>query len=54
MFAIFYDINSLNAEVFAMGVEKCRLLSNLLGRNVEILDDYGCPEIQDLEKTESS
>ena len=27
-----------NAVVFAKGLEKCRLLTNLLGRNVEILD----------------
>ena len=38
----------MNAEVFAKGLEKCRLLTNLLGRNVEYLDDYGCPKIQDL------
>ena len=44
----------LNAEVFAKGLEKCRLLTNLLGRNGEILDDYGCPKIQDLVKTDSS
>ena len=48
LFAVFYDIKLMNAEVFAKGLEKCRLLSNLLGRNVENLDDYGCPEIQDL------
>ena len=43
----------MNAEVFAKGLEKCRLLTNLLGQNVEILDDYGCPNIQDLVKTDS-
>ena len=37
----------MNAEVFAKGLEKCRLLTNLLGRNVENLDDFGCPKIQD-------
>ena len=42
----------MNAEVFAKGLEKCRLLTNLLGRNVEILDDYGCPKYQDV-KTDS-
>ena len=54
LFAVFYDIKVVNAEVFAKGLEKCRLLSNLLGRNVENLDDYGCPKIQDLVKTDSS
>ena len=43
----------MNAEVFAKGLEKCRLLTSLLGQHVEILDDYGCPRIQDLVKTDS-
>ena len=54
LFAVFYDIRLMNAEVFAKGLEKCRLLTNLLGRNVENLDDYGFPKIQDLVKTDSS
>ena len=54
LFAVFYEIKVTNAEVFAKGLEKCRLLTNLLGRNVENLDDYGCPNIQDLVKTDSS
>ena len=36
----------MNAEVFAKGLEKCRLLTRLLGQNVETLGDYGCPDIQ--------
>ena len=48
LFAVFYDIKVMNAEVFAEGFEKCRLLTGLLGQNVENLDDYGCPKIQDL------
>ena len=36
----------MNAEVFAKGFEKCRLLTRLPGQNVENLDDYGCPKIQ--------
>ena len=47
-FAVFYDIKVTNAEVFAKGLEKCRLLTRLLGQNVENLDDYGCPKVQDL------
>ena len=54
LFAVFDDIKVLNAEVFAKGLEKCRLLTNLLGLNVENLDDYGCPRIHDLVKTDSS
>ena len=54
LFAVFYDIKVMNAEVFAEELEKCGLLTNLLGRNVENLDEYGCPKIQDLDKTESS
>ena len=43
----------MNAEVFAKGLEKCRLLTNLLGQNVETLDDYGRSKIHDLVKTDS-
>ena len=53
LFAVFYDIKVMNAEVFAKGLEKCRLLTRLLGQNVENLDDYGCPKIQDLVKSNS-
>ena len=53
LFAVFYDIKVMNAEVFAKGLEKCRLLTSLLGQNVENLDDYGCPKIQDLVKMDS-
>ena len=48
LFAVFYDMKVMIAEVFANGFEKCRLLTRLLGHNVENLDDYGCPKIQDL------
>ena len=48
LFAVFYDIKVMNAEVFAEGFEKCRLLTRLLGQSAEILDDYRCPKIQDL------
>ena len=36
----------MNAELFAKGLEKCRLLTRLRGQNVENLDDYGCPKIK--------
>ena len=36
LFAVFYDIKIMNAEVFAKAIETCRLLINLLGQNVEI------------------
>ena len=39
LFAVFYDIKVMNSEVFAKGLGKGRLLTNLLGRNVENLDD---------------
>ena len=48
LFAVFYDIKAMNAEVSAKGHEKCRLFSSLLGQNVESLGDYGCPKVQDL------
>ena len=53
LFAVFYDIKVMNAEVFAKKVAKCRLLTSLFGQNVENLDDYGCPKIQNLDETES-
>ena len=54
LFAVFYDIKLMNAEVFAKGFEKCRLLTILLGQNVESLHDYGRTKTQDLVKTDSS
>ena len=54
LFAFLYDRKVMNAEVFAKRLEKCRLLTNLLGQNVENLGDHGCPKIQDLVKTDSS
>ena len=54
LFPVFYDIKVMNAEVFAKGLEKCRLLANVLGQNVENLDNYGGPIIQDLVKRDSS
>ena len=44
----------MTAEVFAKGLEKCRFLTRPLGQNVENMDDYGCPKIQDLVKTDNS
>ena len=43
----------MNAEVFAKGLEKCRLLTTFLGQTVEDLDDYGWPKIQGLVKTDN-
>ena len=37
-----------------MGLEKCRLLTRLLGQNVENLDHYGCSKIQDLVKPDNA
>ena len=54
LFAAFYDIKVMNAEVFAKGLENYRLLTRLLGQNVEKLDDYGCSKIQDLVKKDNS
>ena len=46
LFAVFYEIKVMNAEGFAIGLEKSRLFTKLLGQNVEKLDDYGCPKNQ--------
>ena len=53
LFAVFYDIKVMNAEMCAKGLEKCRLFTRLLGQNAENLDDYGCQKIQYLVKTDS-
>ena len=42
----------MNAEVFAKGLERCRLLTTFLGLNVENFDDYGCSKIQDVVKVD--
>ena len=38
----------MNAEVFAKGLAKCRLLTRFLGQNIENLDDYGCQKFHNL------
>ena len=38
LFAVFYVLKVMKAEVFAEGLEKCRLLTGLIGQNVENLD----------------
>ena len=48
LFDVFHDKYTSKAEVFLKGLEKCKLVSCLLGQNVENLDDYGCPKIQDV------
>ena len=48
LFAVFYIIKIKNAKVFAKRFEKCRLLTRLIGQNVENFDDYGCPKSHDL------
>ena len=48
LFAVVYDMKVMITEVFAKKFEKCRLLTRLLGQNVEKLDDYACPKIQNL------
>ena len=50
LFAVFYDIKVMNAEVFAKGIEMCRLLTSLLVGN---LDEDGCTKIQDRVKRDS-
>ena len=46
LFAVSYDIKVMNAEVFAKGFKKCRLLTRLLGQNVKNMDDYGCQKFK--------
>ena len=53
LLAVFYSIKIINAEVFAKGFEKCRLLTRVLRQNVEKLDDYGCPKFKILLEKEN-
>ena len=48
LFAVFFHIKVMNAEVFAKGFENCRMLTRFLGQNVGNSDDYGYRKIQDL------
>ena len=48
LFAVFYNIKVMNAEVVAKGFDKFRLLTRLFGQKVEILYEYACPKIQEL------
>ena len=45
-----HGTQNIYMEVFAKVFEKCRLLTRLLGQNVENLDDYGCPKFKILSK----
>ena len=42
------ELRQYRAEYFAKGLEKCKFFSTLLRKEVENLDDYGCPKIQHL------
>ena len=39
---------AVKGEYFAKGTEKCKILGTLPDKEVEKLDDHGCPEVQDL------
>ena len=39
---------AVKGENFAKGTEKCKILGNLLDKEVENLEDHGCPKVQDL------
>ena len=39
---------AVNGEYFARRLEKCKILRNLLEKELENSEDHGCPEVQDL------
>ena len=39
---------ALEGEYFAKRIEKCKVLGNLLDKEVENLEDHGCAIVQDL------
>lgn len=40
--------DSTSTEFFAKGLEKCRIISKILEKDVENLDNYFCPKVQHL------
>ena len=38
----------IKGEFFAKRTEKCKILASLMDKEVETLDDHGCPKVQDL------
>ena len=40
--------SEVKGDYFAKRIEKCNTLGSLMGKEVENLDDHGCPEVQDL------
>ena len=46
--SIIHQHCSPTTEYFAKGLEKCNLLSNYLCKDVENLDDLGCPKVSKL------
>ena len=40
-------MKSVNGEYFAVSTEKCKILGNLLDKEVETSEDHGCPNFQD-------
>ena len=39
---------AVKSQYFANGLEKCKVLGNFLDKDVENLEDHGCPKVQDL------
>jgi len=39
------------SNLFAKGADKCKLLSEMLGRCVQNLDSFGCPERKEFKMT---
>ena len=40
--------SNLKGENFPKGTEKCKILGNLMGEQVENSEDQGCPKVQDI------
>ena len=38
----------VNGEYLAKGTQKCKIFSRLMGKELENLDDQGCPKFRDL------
>ena len=51
---IVYQPCSPTTEYFAKGLEKCKILSNYLCKDVENLDNFGCPKASKLISNEDT
>ena len=48
LFQVMAEATANFLNLFANGTDKCKFLTELLGRTVQNLDSFGCPKIRNL------